>query len=358
VLTSFAADQRSRGNFAQALDVDIEAVRLNELNDKQTSGNASPQTMRALVNLALDYGLNSQYQRAVDLSKQAHQLMSEATTGVSPTEVLISWNDMAWAARLDGLYNEARDVGEEAWDYGKERLGADHYATLRTANGLSIALRYLGPLRPAALELAREVYEVSQRRLGDGHPDTMAAAINLTNVQRANGLLAEALALAESTVARYPGVYGPDHPYNYGCIANLALLHRVTGKPLEAYRLNEIALNGLDMRLGRDHDYSLVVALNLASDLALAGEADRARALGEGTLRRLDRLLGNDHPLSLACAANLAVDLRELGRTEEAEELFAATMDGYARRVGLAHPDAMVAAAGGRLGFDFDPPPI
>lgn len=358
VLTSFAADQRSRGNFAHALEVDNEAVRLNELNDEEAGRGASPQTMRALVNLALDHGLNSHYETAVDLSKRAHQLMSEAASGVSPTEVVISWYDMAWAARLQGLFTEARDVSEEAWDYGKERLGADHYATLRTANGLSIALRFLAPQRPAALELAHEVYEVSQRRFGEGHPDTMAAAINLTNVQRANGLLTEALELAESTVAKYPSVYGPEHPYNYGCIANLALLKRVTGNPSEAYRLNEAALAGLDMRLGRDHDYSLVVALNLASDLALGGETDRARALGEGTLRRLLKLLGRDHPLTLGCAANLVIDFRKLGRTEEAEELFADTMERYARTIGRGHPDAVVAASGNRLDFDFDPPPI
>jgi tetratricopeptide (TPR) repeat protein len=358
VLTSFAADQRARGNFAEALDVDSEAVKLNELNDKDSGEGASPQTMRALVNLALDHGLNSNYRTAVDLSKRAHQLMSEATRGVSPTEVLISWYDMAWAARLDGLYTEARDVGEEAWDYGKERLGADHYATLRTANGLSIALRFIAPLRLAALDLAREVFEVSLKRFGDGHPDTMAAAINLANVQRTNGLLEEALALGESTVSRYPSVYGPDHPYNFGCIGNLALLRRVTGDPVGARRLNETALAGLDARLGRDHDYSLVVAVNLASDLALAAETEAARALGEGTLRRLTKLLGKDHPLTLACATNLAIDLRELNRNEEAEELFTDTMARYTATIGPGHPDAVVAAAGGRLDFDFDPPPI
>jgi tetratricopeptide (TPR) repeat protein len=355
VLTSFAADQRARGDFRSALDMDVQSLDLHE----RAFGSGHPQTMRAMVNLALDYGLNSDYRRAVEISKRAHTLLSEATSEVSPTEVLISWMDMAWASRLEGHYEEARDVGEEAWDYGKERLGADHYATLRTANGLSITLRrFPGPARESAMELASEIYELAQKRFGDGHPDTMAAAINLTNVQRTNNRLDEALQLAEATVARYPSMYGPHHPYNYGCISNLALLRRVTGNPLEAYRLNEAALAGLDARLGRDHDYTLVVALNLASDLALAGEADRARALGEGTLRRLTKLLGKDHPLTLACAANLVADLRALDMNEEAEELLADTMARYAETIGLGHPDAVVAAAGGRLDFDFDPPPI
>jgi tetratricopeptide (TPR) repeat protein len=354
VQTSFSADQRARGNFAAALAMDTEALKLHET----ALGITAPQTLRAISGLALDHQLNGDYRAARELSQRAYLLMSEATTGVSPTEVLISWNCLAWAVRLEGKYSEARDVGEEAWDYGKERLGPDHFATLRAANGLSTALRRISPAREEAMQIAHEVYDLCQKRFGDRNPDTMAAAINLTNVQRTNGLLNDALALAESTVAKYPDVYGPDHPFNYGCTGNLALLRRVTGDPTEARRLNESALSGLDARLTRDHDYSLVVAVNLASDLAMLGETAAARKLGKGTLERLRRLLGRNHPLTLGCAANLVVDLLADGATAEAESLSADTMTRYEATLGLNHPDAVVAAEGGRLDFDFAPPPI
>jgi tetratricopeptide (TPR) repeat protein len=352
--TAFAADQRARGDFATALALDEEALKLHE---SAFDPNA-PQTLRTINSLALDNGFNSDYDSAKELSQRAYLLMSEATAGVSPTEVLTAWYNLAWAVRLQGKYSEARDVGQEAWAYGQERLGSDHFATLRAAMGLSIALRRIASAREEGLQIARDVYDLCQKRFGQANPDTLAAAINLTNAQRTSGLLDEALALAENTVAQYPKMYGDEHPFNYGCNANLALLRRVTGDTTGARSLNELALTGLDARLTRDHDYTLVVAINLASDLALAGEIGAARRLDEDSLERLIKLLGRDHPLTLGCAANLVADLRADGATAEAETLSAETMRRYEATLGLQHPDAVVAAEGRRLDFDFDPPPI
>ena len=350
----FGADLRARGDFAAALKLDEETRKLHE----EVFGPTAPQTLRTISNLAIDYGLNNHYGAARELCQFAYQELSKATIGVSATEVLISWFILAWALRLEGKYAEARDVGEEALDYGRERLGPDHFATLRTAIGLSVAQRLIAPTRKQAMEIARETSDQCIRRFGEGHPDTMAAAISLTNVQRVNGLLDDALALAESTVARYPYVYGPEHPYNYGCLGNLALLHRVADDPVEARRLNEEALAGLDARLTRDHIYSLTVCVNLASDLALLGEPAAARALGEDTMTRLSKVLGRDHPLTLGCAANLVVDLRNDDAAADADSLYGDILSRYEATIGLGHPDAVVAAEGRRLDFDFDPPPI
>jgi tetratricopeptide (TPR) repeat protein len=350
----FGADLRARGEFASALELDEETRKLQE----EVFGATDPQTLRTTANLAIDFGLNNDYRRARELCELAYRLMSEAPVGVSATEVLISWYIMAWALRLEGKYDEARDVGEEAWDYGRERLGPDHFATLRTAIGLSIAKRRIPPLREEAMQIARDVFEQCQKRFSERHPDTMAAAMNLVNALRVNDLLDEALALAKDTADRYPGVYGPDHPYNYGCIGNLALLHRVTGDKAQARQLDETALEGLDARLSRDHVYSLTIAVNLASDLAQLGQTVAARELSEDTLARLTKLLGRDHPLTLGCAANLVTDLRAVGAEADADALHADTMRRYQGTLGLGHPDAVVAAGGRRLDFDFDPPPI
>ncbi len=186
----------------------------------------------------------------------------------------------------------------------------------------------------------------------------MAAAVNVTNIRRTNGLVDEAYELAHWTATEYPHVYGPDHPYSYGCIGNLGLMFRVTGDPEQAKRRNEEALAGLDARLGRNHDLSLVIALNLASDLAELGEIGAARALGEDTHRRVKKVLGAAHPLTLAAAANLSLDLRADGASEAAAELSAEAMSGYQGTLSLNHPDALVAAEGRRLDFDFDPQPL
>jgi len=351
---SFGADLRARGNFAAARALDEETGALHEA----VFGPEDPQTLRVMNNLASDYALISNYPGARDLHMHVYKLQSQASTGVSATEVLSSWNGLAWAVRLCGDFTKARDLGADAWDWGRDALGPEHYATLRTANALSIALRRLGAAYDDALEIALQVFNQFRRLFGDNHPDTMAAAINLTNIQRTISHTDEALSLAETTVARYPQVYGPDHPYHYGCIGNLALLRRVTGDPAGAQQLNETALDGLDKRLTRDHHYSLTVATNLASDFAALGDVSSARALGEDTLARLRRLLGESDPMTLGCAANLVLDLRADGAGDDAGRLATDTMRRYTEKLGAEHPDVKAAAAGRRLDFDFDPAPI
>jgi tetratricopeptide (TPR) repeat protein len=351
---SFGADLRAHGDFVAARTLDEESLGLH----KEVFGSTDPQTLRVMNNLGLDYGLNSDYKAARKQHQSTYLLQSEATAGVSATEILSSWSGLARAVRLCGNFTEARDVGEDAYDYGREVLGPEHYWTLRTATDLSIALRRITTAYEDALEMAAEVFGRSSQLFGAGNPDTLAAAISLTNIQRTMGQTGEALELAERAVARYPAIYGPDHPYSHGCSGNLALMRRVTGDPTGARDLNEIALAGLDARLGRDHHYSLTVATNLASDLSALGETARALALGKDTLARLRELLGEDHPLTLGCAANLVVDLRADGSDEEAEWLSADTLDRYAATLGSGHPDATAAMKGNRLDFDFDPPPI
>jgi tetratricopeptide (TPR) repeat protein len=352
---SFGADLRARGSFREARALDEETREILEQDYEPTD----PRTLRVLSSVALDHGLGGDYEGARDLYQRAFRLMSAAPVEDLPSvDLLGTWNGLAWAVRLCGGYREARDVGEDAWDFGRERLGAEHIMTLRSASAVSSASRRIPEERETGLRIARDTYELCSRLLGERHPDTLAIGISLTNLLRTTDHLDEAASLAEQAVSRYPDVYGPEHPYYFGCMGNLALLRRVTGDPVGARQLNEQALAGLDARVSRDHHYSLVVAVNLASDLAVVGLADQARELGEDTLRRLRALLGDDHPTTLACAANLSLDLRESGAVAEADALLSDTRARHAATLGADHPDAMVAAAGQRLDQDFDPPPI
>ena len=353
---SFGADFRARGDFGRARELDLETRTLVE--DK--FGADHPRTLRVLSSLALDYGLNSDYDAAKHLYKYVFSLMGKCETGITPFDVLGSWNGLAWALRLLGEYRNALDVLQEALDYGREALGVEHIATLRSANAYTIVCRKFPELRAEALEASRQTYNLSTRLFGGGHPDTLAIAVGLSNLLRtiSSEYFAEALGLAEETVARYPEAYGPEHPYNFGCIGNVALLRRRTGDAAEARRLNELALAGLDRALGRDHHYTLNVATNLATDLSELGFAQEARELGEDTLARLRTLLGADHPATLASATNLALDMIATGDEEVGRALQAETVARHLAVEGDQNPNTIVATAGGRLEPDFDPPPI
>jgi tetratricopeptide (TPR) repeat protein len=356
LVNSIGADLRARGDFATALEHDEDSLRRHDV----AFGPEDRRTLTAISNLALDYSLTSDFQRAREMHLRAFLGLRDAPSGVGAAFILIAWNALARAVRLSGDYAEACDLGEDALAYGEEYLGLEHPVSLRTAKDLSIAWRRAGEL-DRALEMCTDVHGRYVRRYGLDHPDTLAAAMSLANVQRNNGQEQEGLELAADTVKRYPHIYGAGHPYHLTCTGNLALLHRTCQDPATARKLNEQALKDLEERLGRDHHYYLTVATNLASDLATLGDYEAAVARRRDTYERLKTVLGESHPMTLACGGNLSADLKRLGTDEAAEEGASLREDitgRYAQRLTLEHPDAAVFLEGRHLDLDFDPPPI
>jgi tetratricopeptide (TPR) repeat protein len=352
-LGGLGGDLRALGRFAEAKEHDELAWHQHVAH----LGEEDPRTLRMVNNLALDYGLLSQYDESRRLHTLAFERQSQATEGVNKTDVLASWSALARVIRQAGAYSTARDVGEDAVEFGRSELGVENHWTLRAEKDLAITLRRTADYE-AALELATGVFERCTRKFGPNNPDTLAAAMSLSNIYRVLARFDEALKLADDTMKRYPGVYGDQHPFYLCCVGNLALLHRVSGDVERAHELNTTSLAGLDTVLTRDHHYSLTVATNLASDLAAMGEYEQARELGEDTFTRTATVLGDRHPLTLGCAANLIVDLRTVGAAARAAELADKTYPAYDDVLGLDHPDTKVAREGRHLDFDFDPPPI
>jgi tetratricopeptide (TPR) repeat protein len=356
--TSFGADLRARGKFSEARELDEESRVLLD----SAYGPDDSRSLRLMSSLALDYGLISQYQTARDLYQDAFQRMSPSSSDATASDVLGAWIGLSWTLRLLGLYQDAYDVSEDARDFGQdaEGPGPEHLATMRSVIGYTVVCRRLPEKRREALELGRETLDLMSRRFGDKHPDTLAISVSVSNLLRtiSEKYHAEALRMAENTVALYPGAYGEEHPYRYGSLGNLALLQRATGDPASARVLDEQALRGLTATLGADHHFTLTVAMNLASDCAMLGDPREARRIGEDTLPRLARLLGSDHPNTLSCAANLALDLMATGEEDTGKDLQARTLKRYEETQVSDFPDTVVAAEGGRLDPDFDPPPI
>lgn len=352
--SSYTSDLRARGDFKQALEIDLESLERH----RRVLGPDHPWTLRVSNNLANDYGLNSQYVRARDQHQETYRRRSESTGDIPAPELLSSWGGLARTLRLCGDYAEARDVGQDAYDFGLTELGPDHPRTLETAIDLSVALRRTGLTYDDALELANTTYERSQRRFGPSAPLTLAASVSLTNIWRTTDRVGEALELAFKTADQYQRIYGPEHPYSFGTRGNVAVLSRVTGEPAQALSLDQEAFEGLERRLGKNHHYTLTVAVNLASDFAGTGDPVRAREIGEDSLPRLRQILGGDHQLTLACASNMVPDLRASGAADEANRLHADTVQRYKRVLGDDHADTIAAAESRRIDPDFDSPQI
>jgi tetratricopeptide (TPR) repeat protein len=352
--SSFAADLRARGDYAQALQTDLQSLELH----RTTLGPTDPQTLRVSNNLAVDYGLNSRYPDARDQHRETYRLCSETEADIPATELLASWGGLARALRLCGNYGEARDVGQEAYDFGLTELGVDHPRTLECSIDLSVALRRTSVTYDEAMELADTVYQRARRRFGVSAPLTLAATLSYANILRTTDRISDALDLALGAAKQYQVIYGPDHPYYYGALGNVAVLYRVIGERAKALDANETAYAGLFGRLGASHHYTLAVAVNRASDYSIIGNTARAVEIGEDALPRLRELLGDDHQLTLACAANMVPDLRASGAVAEADRLLSDTIRRYKRTLGDDHADTIAAAESRRVDPDFDSPQI
>jgi tetratricopeptide (TPR) repeat protein len=356
--TGFGADLRAIGSFAAARELDTESRILLERNYTLKD----PRTLRLLSSLATDHGLMSEYSTAQELFELALADMNPANSGATPLDVISAWVGISWSLRLQGKFDDALAVAEDARDYGQNSsgLGAEHLSTLRAVNAYLITCRRLPDRRPEALEESTEVFELATRRHGESNPETLAIAIGLSNLMRStnNSYHQKALELAETTAERVSAVYGASHPYNYGCMTNVALLKRATKDAAGACQLDQQALNGLTAGLGNNHHYTLTAAMNLASDLAALGQLTEALSLGEVTLQRLTTLLGPTHSHTLGCAENLALDLIAAGEEERGKGLQGKTLHLLAETYGEDSPDYEAAADGDRLDPDFDPPAI
>ena len=218
--------------------------------------------------------------------------------------------------------------------YGLHELGPEHYLTLRAATDLSIAMRRIPADYDEALELAADTLEQCRLRRGEENPDTMAAAISLSNILRRPGRLPRRSNWPRKRRKRTQRLRRRA-PYNYGCIGNLAVLRRLagdpTGPPAERDGAGRAGPRLTATISSRSPSPSTSPATSRRS---VTHEA--ARALGEDSLARLTRLFGDDHFLTLSCAANLALDLRADGAAEEARAFRPTTSTVRARPSGPA----------------------
>lgn len=349
----YTATLRGRGDFAEARDLDAETLEAY----RRTLGHTAPATLRAMHNLAVGTALTGDYETARLLFQESYLGQRDAAQGISQQSLVNTWNSLARTVRLHGDYEEACELGQDAYEFGVQELTIDHPQTLLAAKDLSIARRRSGEL-DEALRLAEDVHTRLKKIFGDNHPDTMAAAITLSNALRVTGGIDKAFTLVQETAARYPRVFNPDHPYTHACNGNLALLYRLRGDATTAKAINERAIKGLEARLGRDHDYVLTCAINLQSDLAMLGDLDAAVQLGRDSLARLRRLLGEDHYLTLACMANLMLDLQAAGEKAAAAELRERLAGHYENAPTLNQQRGNRISGDRRIDCDFDPAPI
>ena len=145
IFNSFGADLRARGDFVAAKEHDKTSLRMHEA----VFGDEHPLTLGVMNNLSLDYGaFNSDIPAApVNLHQACMSRCRARPRKESARQMSYAHGLNLSAVRLCGDYGKARFLGEDALDFGRQELGADHPLTLLTGKDLSIALRAVRCLR-------------------------------------------------------------------------------------------------------------------------------------------------------------------------------------------------------------------
>jgi tetratricopeptide (TPR) repeat protein len=246
---------------------------------------------------------------------------------------------LAIAHKLAGHLPKARGLYEQNLDDRRVFLGNDHPDTLETLNNygeLHLSLRQ----PDEAAELFKQALRGRERVLPPGDYAIFESRVNLAAAMTETGQLAEAIQLAEQTLAERLASVGSEHENTLFVRGNLAYKYWKAGRLDKAIALNEEIYIARRALLGDDHRIMLVAATNLAACYAQAGELDKALALHKDTFDTRLATLGPGDPETLRSRHALALTYAAMGSWDEAIELHEVNL--AARRHYLAedHPHA------------------
>lgn len=119
--------------------------------------------------------------------------------------------NVAESEYLIGNYKTAEKIHGEALELRNKVLGPEHPDTLRSRNGLAIALYSQGQYKEAE-QMYRQALELQRKVLGSEHPETFRSRHDLANALYSQGQYKEAEQMHRRTLKLQNKVLGPDHP--------------------------------------------------------------------------------------------------------------------------------------------------
>ena len=260
--------------------------------------------------------------------------------------------------------------------------GGCHPLLLRAGRSLDRA-RLPGP----AVAYWTELAAVSDRVLGRGHPDTLAAGEQLAAAYLAAGQFAESVSQLRRVLAERVRVLGPDHPSAIAARRDLghalvaanqlgdavtvlarvvgdyervrgtgqletldardefAAAHHAAGQFADATLLYRHTLADRERIQGPQHPDTMTTRQQLAGAYLADGWLKIALSHYKRVLADRERVLGPDHLDTIAVRGMLGSAYRSAGRTASALQLHEQTRAGYERTLGADHPDTLTSSA-------------
>jgi hypothetical protein len=268
-------------------------------------------------------------QRLLDRAVRA---AADALVEAWPTDQPRSW----LAACLRSCAASLRQVAGDALQSG----GGCNRMLWLAGHSLDAA-RLTGP----AVVWWRELAVGSDRILGPGHPDTLAAGGLLADALLAAGQATEAATWFEWVLAGRASVLGPDHPGTITAQVGLGRALVAAGQADDAVVVLEAAADHSERARGPGDAGTLAARDEYAAACLAAGKAAEAIGVYQRSLADCERLQGLTHPDALAAALKLAGAYLACGHAKAAIAGYRRVLAARASALGADHPDTLAARA-------------
>jgi tetratricopeptide (TPR) repeat protein len=299
--------------------------------------------VRALVcHEAHMLNLRGEYQSSLDISVTALGAWSARLDEIDHDLILIR-REQGSALRGLGRFAEALAVQRASYDLSLRRLGPDHPDTLVTIGGFAANLRRLGNFM-AARELDRHAVEVLTRERGRDDAETLRHAHNLAVDHRLAGEFMAALEINRHGADVLARILGPDAFSTLYAVNDTARDLRELGRYYESLSMQEQTYVRYREVFGPDSPDTLRAMKNLAVSRRKAGRYEEAADLAADVLDRHRHKFGDTHVETLAATTNFANDHRCLGRYAEGQGYAEIALRGFREVLGEDHPYAAGAA--------------
>ncbi|KAL7946163.1 P-loop containing nucleoside triphosphate hydrolase protein [Trichoderma barbatum] len=244
-------------------------------------------------------------------------------------------------ARLQGRYDIAEQMANEARKAREKKLGKDNTLTLQSISLLALIISVKGRWEEAE-KLQVQVTEIRKTKLGSDHPSTLTSMGNLASTYWNQGRWKEAEKLEVQVMEIRKTKLGSDHPNTLTSMNNIALTYSKQGRWKEAEKIEVQVMEIRKTKLGPDHPDTLLSMSNLASTYWNQSRWKEAEKLDLQVMEIRKIKLGPDHPDTLTSMGNLASTYKDQGRWKEAEKLDLQVMEIRKIKLGPDHPDTLL----------------
>ncbi|KAJ7904110.1 hypothetical protein B0H13DRAFT_1717219 [Mycena leptocephala] len=306
---------------------------------KQVLGDAHPDTLQAMGNLASTYNHLGKFHKAQELEVVVLEMRKQVLSDDHP-DTLQAMGNLASTYWHLGNFHKAEELEVVVLEKRKQLLGDDHPDTLKAMGNLASTYWHPGKFQQAK-ELQVVVLEKRKQVLGDDHPDTLQAMGNLASTYWRLGKFQQAEELQVVMLEKQKLVLGDDHPATLQAMGNLASIYNHLGEFKQAEELKVVVLEKRRQAFGDDHPSTLWTMGSLAATYSHLGKLKQAEELEVVVLEKRKQVLGDDHPDTLLAMGNLGRTYHRLGQFQKAEELQAIALEKRKKFLGDNHPDTL-----------------